>query len=160
MHKAIFIANNRQMTHAQTGTEALMCVGQAQRRKYDQVCSSKEERGEREGVAPKHASLLTTLLIVQKPPSSLRDVYVLGWRHPIPNCRAVKEHQAELLEQGYTITHQFVPRSVFQLAYVPSEMAYTVPKQQTHNRNQTHSGYQGQSVIKNLNTTRGTFKCS
>ena len=49
---------------------------------------------------------------------------------------------------------------MFQLAYVPSEMAYTVPKQQTHNRNQTHSAYQGQSVIKNLNTTRGTFKCS
>ena len=48
------------------------------------VCSSKKGKGGRreEGVALKHVSLLTTLMVVGKLQSSLRIVYVLEWEHP------------------------------------------------------------------------------
>ena len=79
--------------HRMISTEAqVLCMGQAQRSKWAKpsVCSSKQGKGE-EGGALKHPSLLTTLMVVWKLLSGLRVVYVLGWKHPVPDCRAVKE---------------------------------------------------------------------
>ena len=69
-----------------------LCTGHAQRSK----CVQQSNGGSREeGVALKHPSILTTLMLVWKLLSGLRVVYVLGWEHPVPDCRAVKEQKAE-----------------------------------------------------------------